>query len=345
MSQTTRHAAEQHFKNGVHCLKQNDFAGARAAFDRAIELMPQFGEAWMFRGALKINHLDNLESGIADCTEALRFLPQHPMAHANRGIAYLKLEKYSLAIEDFRIALNTNPLDGNLHRMKAYCHYKLEQYDQAVLHYSGCIRFWHDQALAHDMRGVCYFCLHEFENALADFNESIRLKPDRPAAYTNRGILYTRRGEYENALADHNRALSFQEMPSFFSNRGLVYLMQHDLDRAMADCEKALALDAHFADAYGLCGQIHFVRGRLKAALADFKRMEDYKESGDGHALAGQSITVHAMGYPDQALNVWQYLVGKNPHYGDLRWIEDEFLLAAPLMAEVYKIVAALPQK
>jgi hypothetical protein len=70
--------------------------------------------------------------------------------------------------------------------------------------------------------------------------------------------------------------------------------------------------------------------------------METYKEPGDGHALAAQSIVYHALGQTLKALNLWRLLVKENAGYGDIRWLEDEMLLAPPLMAEVQKIVAAL---
>jgi tetratricopeptide (TPR) repeat protein len=338
-----RQQAEAAFQAGLAKLKQGDYHGANADFDRTIALAPHFPEPFMYRGALKIHHLDDLLGGIADCTEALRLLPNRPMPHANRGMAYIKLSQYGQAVADFHIALQHDPLNGNLHRIKAYAHYELEQYAQAVIHYSHALKFFHDEALPHAMRGVCYHYLHDFDKALTDFNRALILNPHDSGAYSNRGVLYTTLRQYDAALADHNRALHLKEAAGYYSNRGLLYMLQGAVDLAQADCDQALLIDAQQGDVYGLRGQLRFLAGDWPGALADFKHIEHLKKRGDKSALAGQAIVYQALGETGQAQLLWQQLLRKHPEYSDLAWLREDLLVAEPLWQQVEQIVAALP--
>ncbi|MCU0511792.1 MAG: tetratricopeptide repeat protein [Anaerolineae bacterium] len=337
-----RQTAEYHLKDGQARLKQRDYAGALRAFDQAVLFAPRFAEPWLLRGALRVNHLNDLNGGIEDCTRALRLLPGHPGAHANRGIARLKQQRYALAAEDFGAALLRQPLDGSLHRLKAYCHYELEEYERAIVHYSASLKFWHEPALCHDMRGVCHYALHAFEAAAADFDAALQHDPGRASAYSHRGILHTHRGAYAAAIADHTTALSRQPLPGYYGNRGLAHLLAGDSAAATADCEAALALDGRFASAYGLRGQIRFVAGDLAGALDDFRQMQVIRPAADADALVGQSLTLAALGQLSEALTLWRRLLQHKPRYHDPAWLEDDLLLAAPLRDQVARVLAAL---
>jgi len=59
---------------------------------------------------------------IADCNKAIELAPNFSDAYNNRGGAYLNLDQYERAIEDFSEAIRLNPQDGLAYanRAKAY---------------------------------------------------------------------------------------------------------------------------------------------------------------------------------------------------------------------------------
>ena len=77
------------------------------------------------------------------------------MHTCNRGIAYVELGQYQMAIEDYNKAIRLKP--GIM--LQAY-----------------------------NNRGNVYTKLGQYQMAIEDFNKAIRLKPDYAYAYNNRGI-------------------------------------------------------------------------------------------------------------------------------------------------------------
>ena len=67
-----------HYNKGVILLENEDYTGALSAFNRAIELRPDFGEACYNRGYVYLR-LGNRTAGMADLSRAgeLGILPSY----------------------------------------------------------------------------------------------------------------------------------------------------------------------------------------------------------------------------------------------------------------------------
>jgi tetratricopeptide (TPR) repeat protein len=73
----------------------------------------------------------------------------------NRGVVYVDLGKYQLALDDYSSAIRINP----------------------------------DYAKAYNNRGGVYVDLGKYQLALDDYSSAIRINPDDAKAYDNRGIV------------------------------------------------------------------------------------------------------------------------------------------------------------
>jgi len=69
---------------------------------------PRSAEEYIFRG---IDYADqgDLQSALADFTEAIRLNPKLTQAYYNRGVTYNKMERYDEAVQDFTTILLLNP--------------------------------------------------------------------------------------------------------------------------------------------------------------------------------------------------------------------------------------------
>jgi tetratricopeptide (TPR) repeat protein len=105
-------AANQELCLGTHCLNDRDFDCAFAHFNRALELSPEFAEAFHQRG-LAWSMLDQHERALADYRRAVEMMPCHFSAWAGLGQCYSMLEKIPQAIEAYEQARELNPhIDG-----------------------------------------------------------------------------------------------------------------------------------------------------------------------------------------------------------------------------------------
>lgn len=83
--------------------KKKDYDMAIEAYTKAIELKPDYAEAYTVRGAA-YGLLGNYQQAINDYNMAIKLDPQYAEAYSNRGAAYFQLEDKQKATEDVKTA-------------------------------------------------------------------------------------------------------------------------------------------------------------------------------------------------------------------------------------------------
>jgi tetratricopeptide (TPR) repeat protein len=104
-----RDQAGTYINRGVMWMIRRDYAAARADFQRAIEVDPALGEAWVNRGAVAI--IDRqFQAGIADISKGLTLGTEEPAkAYYNRAVAYEGIDDEKSAYLDYQQALVLQP--------------------------------------------------------------------------------------------------------------------------------------------------------------------------------------------------------------------------------------------
>jgi len=96
------------FDRGVEYLQNGEYELAIEANTNAIELAPDFAEAYRNRGFALVE-LGEYERAIIDLNQALELNPELDGAYAARGQAYALSEQYELAIPDLAKATRLEP--------------------------------------------------------------------------------------------------------------------------------------------------------------------------------------------------------------------------------------------
>ena len=100
--------ADNLYNSGVVKQNEGDYQGAINFYDKAIEINPQYADAYSNRGLAKV-YLKDYQGAIADCNKALEINPRYDSAYNNRGIAKRNLKDYQGAIADYTKAIEINP--------------------------------------------------------------------------------------------------------------------------------------------------------------------------------------------------------------------------------------------
>lgn len=151
--------------------KCTDFPKAIEYLDEAIQLKPDYAEAFNNRG-IAYFELGQYQRANEDYNEAIRLKPQRAESFNNRGITYIKLGQYQRAVEDF---------------------------DQAIL-------IKQNYAIAYGNRGSAYLSLNQYQNAIESYNEAIRLRPDVADYFKDRGTANLSQGNKTMGCEDLNKA-------------------------------------------------------------------------------------------------------------------------------------------
>ncbi len=101
-------AAAEAFREGVVALTEDDFPAAIAAFNRALDLDPDFAEAY---NQLAIAHYlsGEWDASMSACRQVLALMPTHFGAMAGLGHCYAHRGELPQAIDCYRRALVINP--------------------------------------------------------------------------------------------------------------------------------------------------------------------------------------------------------------------------------------------
>ncbi len=106
--------------------RSGDFSGALDAFSRALELRPDFADAYFGRAWIR-DRLDQLEQATTDYSHAIRIEPQFAAAYGSRGVARFYLNELAEAEMDFEQTLQLGR--GELRRFAALWRYLSAEHD------------------------------------------------------------------------------------------------------------------------------------------------------------------------------------------------------------------------
>ena len=101
-------AAHGFFSIGCLLSEGGKAKKARAAYDTAIRLQPDYAEVYNNRGNIK-NGLGSHDAALDDYDEAIRLNPNFAQAYSNRGSTKFRLGKHAAALVDLNDAIRLQP--------------------------------------------------------------------------------------------------------------------------------------------------------------------------------------------------------------------------------------------
>ena len=240
--------SQSFYELGQESLADGDIENARAHLSKAIELNPQYAEAYFFR-ALIFGREKDYDNAIADFEKFVELDPSHPDAktalagiYAARGADFGLKKDYDKAIADIERAIELDP-------------------ENSSMKFAAAGTFL--------LRGLTFFGEDNFREAIADFDrlietseEAFELDSSRTearmvvaSAYFLRGLAHYEEGDNLRTLADFDGAIeSLREfiriapdnadakvaLVDSYILRGVVYSEESEYDKALADFERVL---------------------------------------------------------------------------------------------------------
>ena len=206
--------------------------------------------------------VDDYDGAITLFSEAIQLQPDYADAYYNRGKAFSGKRNYSQAIADYSAALRIQPANPDALYERGFTYYDMHDYDKAIADYTAALRIKPDYYQALYYRGIAYGKKGNFDNAIADHTAALRIKPDYYPALYNRGAVYFNNRDYDRAIADWTAALRIKpDLLEALYYRGVAYANKGDLDRAIADFEAVLRIEPNHAGAKELIEMARKERG------------------------------------------------------------------------------------
>lgn len=135
---------------------------------------------------------EQYDLAIQDFDKAIELKPDYAEAFHNRGLTYYDKGQYERAIQDYDKAIQLKPDFALPFNARGNAYVDKGQYDLAIQDYDKAIQLRPD-ALPFNGRGNAYAAKGQYDQAIQDYDKAIRLKPDFAAAINNRNIAIKRR--------------------------------------------------------------------------------------------------------------------------------------------------------
>ena len=214
-----------------------------------LESSGQSAESFLKIGNQKYNS-NELEDAIKNYSRAIDIKPNFFEAYIKRADAKVVLLKMEEAIEDYNIVLKLSP-NGypEVYYKKALVLGLYSGNNETILQLCNyAIKLNPKYTEAHYLRGTTKCYLNDFQGAISDFTETIQMNPSYLDTYLKRGEVKSRLKDYEGAITDFTKAIELNpKNTKSYYYRGIIkagYLT--DNKSAIADFTIAIELDPRF---------------------------------------------------------------------------------------------------
>ena len=330
---------------GKGFVKQGKYSEAATVFEQEIELRKELGDTIGWCAALNAGAEAYLQEAdpehvIALAHQALTLGSQAldkedtllAKIYTTLGIVYDDIGEYSLALENFKKALeirlallgSEHPDVASLYHSLGIVYGNLGSYKEALANYKKAFAIWYETlgsqhpfvAAAYGSMGVVYRNLGEYELALENHKRALDIQlntlgpkhPEVAYTYNNLGVVYLDLGFYEKALSSHDRAITIQlealgpdhpEVAKSYGNIGAVYRNLGSYELALKN--HTMAIDI-FSEALG--PDHPYLAGAYNNIAIVYEELGEYQRALESYEKALQiQMKVLGANHPAVALS------------------------------------------
>jgi serine/threonine-protein kinase len=231
--------------------KKENIDNAVKAFNTALELDPQYAEAYAGRGEAYWKMFETsesekdprwIESSLRDCERSLALNKQLPIAHVCLGTAYKGTGHYNDAVVQFDGAVAGEPTNDDAYRGLADVYERLGKLADAEKTYRRAIELRPHYWAGYSWLGGFYYDHARYAEAAAMFSQVIALAPDSVLGYYDLGGVYVSQGRYADAIDMFQHSIAIRPNATAYSNLGTAYFYLQRYGDAAGAYEEAVKL-------------------------------------------------------------------------------------------------------
>ncbi|MFH1985911.1 MAG: tetratricopeptide repeat protein [Pseudomonadota bacterium] len=252
IEQALRHypdTALYHNSLGMALMGQSVPAQARKHFDRALELKPDYLEAWFNLGRL-LRSVGEAGRAVSCLQKVISIDAGSAMAHAEMGELLLETGHGGEAAECFKRALVLEPEYLEARHNLGIALHDSGRLEAAVSVFEEVIARRPGEAQAYNHLGVVLHDLGRKDAAKARYQKALEIDPTLTAAHNNLGNLLQDAGHMAAAADCYHRAIAID--PGFavaHNNLAMAYQETGQAGDAIAHFQKAITLRPGYAEA------------------------------------------------------------------------------------------------
>ncbi len=225
-------------------LKQRAFQ----AYNKAVELSPNFYQAWYGRGNL-LFELGELNDALSSYSRAIEIFPYEEKQQELQSLGKPTNEEEQKVLNSLNAELG---FYATLWRYKGIILSKLKRHEEAVQAFDKVNEIQDFDYISWDLRGMSLLALGDNEAALESFDRALLINPDEYShAWIHRGLALGGLNNLEEAIQAYNRGIQIQPntYQAWMSRATLIneFLQQNQDDPSALDRALAIQPDEPYA--------------------------------------------------------------------------------------------------
>jgi tetratricopeptide (TPR) repeat protein len=242
-----RSAAQSLYSQGLGILSRDDYARALPFFEKAVDIDPNYAEAW-YQAGFCYGMLGRHAEALKASRQAARLRPEWAQTFFNIGASSFALTQYKDAAEAYKQVTRLEPDNADAHYALGLSLNKIGRNDEEILAYKRALTIKPDFPNAIEQLGLAYFKQKRYPESLAAFDQLKTYKPDA-RTYNYLGESYFELGKTEESVEAFNSAVGYN--PNYDRaryNLGRAYLKLGDRDSANVQYEILRSSKSDWAD-------------------------------------------------------------------------------------------------
>jgi tetratricopeptide (TPR) repeat protein len=328
--------AEYFFKVAIQQISPSEYQYALANLQKAIDLNPDYYEAYIIRYSMIYMPLGCYQEAIDDCDRILRINPKNAETLNDRGWAYAQLGYHLQALQDYDLALMINPNLEVTYMNRGISYLALSNYQKASGDFQKVITINPNSIEACYNKGISLFHLRNYTHASINLKKAIHIDSAHIDFHLNLGLCYFNLNEHIksaqsfykaieidfeytknciNALDEHRSNDRFlSKISLLLVNLGEEFYCQTDYAKAIKCYIQAIAIDDLCEEAYYQRGVAYIKITNFPAAISDLKKVLLLNPSNaDAHISMG--LIRHYQGDFAGAIKEYNLALKINPNY------------------------------
>ncbi len=255
---------DDYFKSGLKLLKIENYSDAESAFKKAIELKPDYGDAYY-----------------------------------NLGKIYSEQNRFKTAISTLKQATALKGNSRKARNLLEKCQDRNQQWEERCKMLRD--KFSRDSSEARDRKeillesGNFYFCVKDYKRAEREYLKALNQYPSLPEAYYHLGHTHFAMKDFDKGIAALSKALELApNNPAIYRDLGLVSIDRGLMEAAEKFLLKALEFKPNDLEIKETLGNIYFNNGTFDKAVKTYEEIlatnPDYKELPKTLSIAYQKL-------------------------------------------------------
>ncbi len=258
-------------------LELKRYQDALEAYDKVIQLQPSYKEAWNGRGKA-LDHLQRYEEAIASFDNAIKIQPNNLESWHERGNVQIKRQQYSEAITSFDKAVKIQPNNSLAWHKRGIALHNLRRYQEAVESYDKAVEHKPDYSEAWYQRGNALINLQKAKEAVESYDKAVQFQPNFQIAWYSKGSALNSLRDFKAAINSFDQAVKLNpdDYESWY-NRGWALHQMQRYEEAVNSYDKAVRLKANSDQTWYNLGNALYNLKQYQEAIASYNRAVDIK--------------------------------------------------------------------